>query len=216
MRTRFVAGALASALVLMCIVPRASDAQVFGQYTGAEPVGMNSRLAGAYVSFSGSEATLLGQLRLSFYPNIDFGFQGGLGRVDVARDTRTSVKLGGDLKGLVARANETNPFDVALSAAIGVETAEDFTILSVGPGIVASRHVLLANQQTLVPYVGATLLFSRLDQARTHATDVSLPLRLGAEYRLNAGLSVVGELGIAVSDAIRDDVKFTLGANFPF
>ena len=212
MRRLLVLGMLAAT----CLAPRASEAQVFGQWTGAEPVSMNSRLAGAYLSFTGSEATLLGQLRLSFYPNVDFGFQGGLGRVDVARATRTAVKLGSDIKGLVVRQNETNPFDVSLGAAIGVETAEDFTILSLGPSIVASRHVLLVNQQTLVPYVGATLLFSRLDQNHVNATDVSLPLRVGAEYRMNAGVRLVGELGIAFSDAIRDDLKFTLGANFPF
>ena len=177
---------------------------------------MNSHLAGAYLSFTGSEAALLGQLRLSFYPNVDFGFQGGLGRVDVARDTRTSVKLGGDLKGLVMRHNETNPLDLSLGAAIGIETAEDFTLLGVGPGIVASRQVVLANQQVLVPYVGVSLLFSRIDQKGVNLTDVSLPLRFGAEYRANAGVSLVGEVGVAVSDAIRDDLKFTLGANFPF
>jgi hypothetical protein len=207
---------LGAACAALCLAPRVSQAQVFGQWSSAEPVAMNTHLAGGYLSFTGSEAALLGQLRLSFYPNIDFGFQGGLGRVDVARDTRTSVKLGGDLKGLVMRHSESNPMDLSLGAAIGIETAEDFTLLGVGPSIVASRHVVLANQQVLVPYVGASLLFSRVDQNNVNVTDLSMPLRFGAEYRANAGVSVIAEMGVAVSDAIRDDLKFTLGANFPF
>jgi hypothetical protein len=36
------------------------------------------------------------------------------------------------------------------------------------------------------------------------------------EFRPTPDLRLIGEMQVAVSDAIRDDVSFTLGALFPF
>lgn len=191
-------------------------AQVFGQYSGATTLGMNTRLFGAYGSFTKSESELLAQLRLSFYPNVDFGFQGGLSRVSVMDRSRTSVKIGGDFKGLVVHRGEAAPFDLSLGAAIGVSSAEDFNLLSIGPQAVASRTFGSAGRATLTPYAGALLLFTRSDLDNSNDTDVSVPLRFGAEYAPNQDIRLILELGVAVSDRINDDLKLTLGANFPF
>lgn len=193
----------------------ASAAQVFGQFSGAPPLGVNARLFGAYGSFTKSESELLAQLRLSFYPNVDFGFQGGLSRVSVQDRSRTSVKIGGDFKALVTRGGDSGPFDLSLGAAIGISSAEDFTLLSIGPGMVVSRR-LGSGGASVSPYVGAMLLFTRSDLDNANDTDVSLPLRFGAEYAPNADLRLVLELQVAVSDQVNDDLKLTLGANFPF
>lgn len=207
------------ALVLVALAAgmlqaNASGAQVFGQFGGAPPLGVNARLFGAYGSFTESESELLAQLRLSFYPNVDFGFQGGLSRVSVMNRSRTSVKVGGDFKALVVR-GEAAPFDLSLGGAIGISSAEDFTLLSVGPGVVVSRR-LGSGGASVTPYAGAMLLFTRADLDNENDTDVSLPLRFGAEYAPNPDLRLLLELQVAASDQVNDDLKLTLGANFPF
>lgn len=211
-----------SAVVFLALVAAGSlaatgaRAQVFGQYGGATPLGVNARLLGAYGSFTKSESELLAQLRLSFYPNVDFGFQGGLSRVSVMDRSRTSVKVGGDFKGQVVKQGDAAPFDLSLGAAIGVSSAEDFNLLSLGPQVVVSRTIGASGRATVTPYAGALLLFTRSDLDNANDTDVSLPLRFGAEYAPNPDVRLVLELGVAVSDRINDDLKLTVGANFPF
>lgn len=202
--------------LMLALSAHAAEAQVFGQFGAAPPIGMNTRLAGGFVSFSKSETEGLGQLRLSFYPGVDFGFQGGLSRVSVLGHNRTSIQLGGDLKAKLAKQTETFPIDLSVGGGIGVYSADDFTVLSVGPSIVASRTLALSNGTELAPYAGLSVLFSRSDAGSTTANDTATPLRLGAEYRPNVDVRFIAELQIGVSDDIRDDLKFTLGANFPF
>lgn len=207
---------LLAAAVAGMLSANAAGAQVFGQYAGAQPIGINARLFGTYVSFTKSESELLAQLRLSFYPNVDFGFQGGLSRVSVLDRSRTAVKVGGDFKGLVARRTESMPLDLSLGAAIGVSSAEDFNLLSVGPQIVVSRTFGSSPRATFTAYAGAMLLFTRSDLDNANDNDVSAPLRFGGEYAPNADVRLVAELQVAVSDQINDDLKLTLGASFPF
>lgn len=203
------------ASLVLALAPACASAQVFGQYTGARTLDMNQRLFGTYLSFSSSEAMLIGQMRLSFYPGVDFGFQGGLSRVRASSKDRTSVNLGGDVRAQVVKHTDANPLDLSLGGAIGVRSAEDFNLLSVGPTIVASRTMPLGGAE-VTPYAGAGLMFTRSDLNNANATDLSVPLRFGAEFKLNADLRLVAELHLGVSDAIQDDVRFTVGTNFPF
>jgi hypothetical protein len=204
----------ATLLLLACARP--ATAQVFGQFTGAVPVGVDARLCGTYVSFTKNEAELLAQLRLSFYPGLDFGFHGGLAHVTAARQTRTAVELGGDLKNIVAHRSPTMPFDFSLGGAIGVSSAEDINVLSVGPTAVASRAYDFGARAQITPYLGAALLYSRSSLDNSNTTDVSLPVRFGLEYRPNAEVSLIAELQTAGSQPPNDGSKLILGANFPF
>lgn len=212
MKRVLLAGALSCAL----LSPGVSSAQVFGQFGGAEPLPLNGHLGGIYLRMSSSDLSLLGQLRLSLYPNIDFGFVGGLSRVDVGGVNRTAIKLGMDFKTQVAKHTETFPLDLSLGAALGIDNAEDFTVLSVGPLAQLSRRVALRNGQTLVPYGGVGFMFARANAGGNNATDLSVPLRLGTEYHMQPGTILIAEVQLAVSDAVNDDLVFTLGVNFPF
>ncbi len=207
---------IACAGLVLAMAAPVARAQVFGQFTSAQPIALDSRLGGGYLSFSKSESELLGHLRLSFHPGVDFGFQGGASRVSVSNVNRTSIQLGGDVKVLVARVSPTFPLDLSIGGAIGVSSADDFTVLSVGPRLVMSRPVALAGNSHLSPFAGAALLFSRSDLAAGNKTDASLPVRFGVEYAPGPDVRVVAALQVGVSDEIRDDLKFTLGANFPF
>ena len=203
---------LTAALLAGSVAP--AGAQIHGSLSEARVVPVNGRLGGTYLQFDQSSATLSGQLRLSFYPNLDFGFQGGLSRIDLGHNTRTSVRLGGDFRGQLATQGPAFPVNVSLGGAIGVESADDFTILSVGPQVVVSRS--LDPSDKWVVYGGASLLLSRFDVASSRDTDTSFPVRAGMEFRPNPSLRVLVEGQLAVSDAVRDDASFTLGVLFPF
>ena len=207
---------LLAAVAAGMLATQAASAQVFGQLGGARPLDMNSRLFGAYAGFSKSESELFAQLRLSFYPGVDFGFQGGLSRVSVNDHSRTTVKLGGDFKAAVLRASESSPIDLSLGAALGVSSAEDFNLLGVGPEIVASRTWATGTGSNLTAYSGLVLLFTRSDLGTSNNNDVSVPIRFGLSFEPNQDLRLLAEVTVAASDQINDDLKLTLGANFPF
>lgn len=189
-------------------------AQINGAFTTARVIPVNSRLGAAYLQFDKSSATLMGQLRLSFYQNLDFGFQGGLSRLDLEDNTRTSVRLATDFRGQMTTQGTSFPVDIALGGTIGVETADELTILSVGPTVGVSRSLDLAGR--VIGYGGASLLFSRIEIAQESNTDTSFPIRFGIEYDPNPWVRMLTEVQLAVSDEIRDDVAFTFGVLFPF
>lgn len=189
-------------------------AQVHGTLTEARVLPVNGRLGGAYLQFDPHSATLMGQLRLSFYPNLDFGFLGGLSRIDVNNNTRTSVRLGGDFRGQIVTQGESFPLNVSLGGGLGLESADNFTILSVGPQVSVSRTLDYSNRW--LGYAGASLLLSRVDLGSGNDTDTSFPMRFGIEYIPNPDLRMLTELQLAVSDEIRDDFAITVGVLFPF
>lgn len=201
-------------VALLAAASAPAHAQVHGAFTEARVVPVNSRLGAAYLQFDKSSASLMGQLRLSFYPNIDFGFSGGLSRINTNNNSRTSVRLGGDFRGQVAAQGANFPVNVSLGGALGVETADDFTILSVGPLVQVSRTLDAAERW--VGYGGGTLLLSRYDDGQDRHTDTSFPVRGGIEFRPNPDMRVLGEVQVALSDEVRDDFAFTLGVLFPF
>jgi len=207
---RFFPIVAAAALAAAC----PAFAQVHGAFSEARVVPVNGRLGGAYLQFDQHSASLMGQLRLSFYPSLDFGFFGGLSRIDVANNTRTSVRLGGDFRGQIATQGETFPLNISLGGGLGLESADNFTILSVGPQVSLSRALDFSGKW--LGYAGASLLLSRVDVGTGNDTDTSFPVRFGMEFRPNPDLRLLAEAQLAVSDEIRDDLAITAGVLFPF
>ena len=208
---RLLAPALA--LALACAASPAM-AQVYGMLNDAKVLPVNGHLGGGYLQFDKSSATLMGQLRLSLYPNFDFGFVGGLSRLDIENDTKSSVRLGTDFRGQIANQGANFPVSITLGAAIALEQADGFSLLSVGPTAAASRVLDQANQWTAT--FGASLLLSRSEISGKRNTDTSMPLRLALQYAPNTDIRILSEAQLGVSDEIRDDFSFTLGVLFPF
>jgi hypothetical protein len=206
---------LALAVAGLATAP-AAQAQVFGQYAPAEILPMNGRMAGAYVDFSENVVGALGQLRLSFYPNVDFGFQGGLTRLDLGSTTKTTLRLGGDVRFGVMKVAAGHPVDVAVGAGLGVETGDNYSVLRLGPSAVASRSFAFSGTSSVAPYAGAMLCFSSVDIADRNETDFSLPLRLGAELRAIPGVRLTAELQLRIGDDFNDHTAFSGGVNLPF
>ena len=207
--------AVGAALLLMACA-RPAQAQVYGQFTGAVPVAVDHRLFGLYGGFSNHQSDLLGQLRMSFYPGVDFGFLGGISHLNAAGHTRTVIHLGGDLKAQVARRTDTFPVDIALGGTLGLGSADNFNLLSVGPLAVASQTHTLRGGAELVPYGGLALLFTRSDISGVSSTDAALHLRLGLEARPNPDVRFVLEVQEPMSDPVDRHAKLVVGANFPF
>jgi hypothetical protein len=208
---------LAATCIVLGLSASSAYAQTFGALTPAEPVPVNGHTLGAYLDASDHTLGLLAQLRLSFYPNVDFGFQGGLARVDAGGGTdQTNVRLGGDLRFLAARQGETFPLDLSIGGALGMQHTSDFTILSLGPTAVASR-AMEAGSMSIVPYVGVALFFNSANlESGESKNDVSVPLRFGSEFRVSQELRIMAELQLLLEDEFNDDVVFVTGVNLPF
>ncbi len=210
MRTPWMWGAALA--VLLCSENVA--AQTFGQLGPAPPLAPNARLFGAYLTAGSDALGMVAQLRLSFMPGVDFGFQGGLNRVDVAGGDHTTVRMGADVKFAVTEAQASMPLDLAAGGSIGVQTGDRFTVLSLGPNLVASHRFPLGGEGTVSPYVGLLLRFSTLDVAGTSDTDFDPALRLGADLRIDPDLGFIGE--VQFNDDSGDDVGFLTGLNISF
>jgi hypothetical protein len=202
-------------LLLAGLAP-AARAQVFGQFTPAEILPVNSRLGGAYLNVSQDVVGALGQLRLSFYPNVDFGFQGGLSRLDLGSTTRTSVRLAADVRFGAMKAGEGVPVDVAVGGGLGVETSDHYSVFRIGPSAVASHSFPFSSKSSVVPYAGAMLCFTSENIGDNSATDFSLPVRLGAELRAIPGVHLTAEFQLRAGRDPENHTGFAVGANFPF
>jgi hypothetical protein len=189
---------------------------VFGQYTPAEILPVNARLGGAYVNFSRDVVGALGQLRLSFYPNVDFGFQGGLARLDLGTTTKTSLRLGADVRFGVAKAAAGRPVDIAVGAGLGVETSDKYSVFKIGPSVVASHTFPFSSSSSVAPYAGTMLCFTSWDVDPKTGTDFSVPVRLGADLRAIPGVRITTEFQLRLGDAFDDRTAFSAGINFPF
>jgi hypothetical protein len=192
-------------------------AQVYGQFTGAATLPVNGHQFGGYINASQSVLGGLAQLRLSFYPDVDFGFQGGLTRFDrgAAGSDLTTLRLGTDVRWQVKHQGAGSPVDATLGAALGVETGDDFKVVTLGPTFVVSRPVG-GEGGALTPYAGLGLLFVSHDAFGIRDNDLSVPLRLGLDARVAPDFRIVAEMQFFISDRYNDDIGFATGVNLPF
>jgi hypothetical protein len=198
---------------LLLLAPRPSRAQIHGQFMGAETVPMSGHLFGAYIQASEDFLGLLAQLRLSFYPDVDFGFQGGLTRIKVGSADFTTVRVGGDIRYQMIKGQR---LDMAVGGALAIETGDDISVLTLGPSVVLSRTFPIGTGAGVIPYGGVGLFFSNADVLGTESTDFSVPFRFGAEFRFSQEIRLTGELQLRASDSVNDDIAFVTGVNLPF
>jgi opacity protein-like surface antigen len=202
------------AAALLVAVP--ATAQVFGQLQSAEVLALNGHQAGFYLNAGDNTLGGLAQLRMSLYPGFDFGFQGGLQRVSWKSVDRTTLRLGGDLRASVAHSGEGFPFDVAVGGGLGVETSDNYHVLTLMPSGVVSHSYGVGQNGSISPYLGLGISFANVDAGTTRQTFLSLPLRLGADFRVMPGMSLAAELQIPIGDGFNDSFGVMTGVNLPF
>ena len=208
--------ALLAALAAVALGASPSQAQTYGQYGGAAPIPSGSHLTGVYLNASDNLFGVLGQLRLSFYPGVDFGFQGGLARASFGSTNRTTLRLGTDLKARVRQAGQTGPLDMAMGAHLGVETGDGYDILRLGPTFSVSAPVPFGQNSLFVPYASLGISFNRLDTQFGQTSDFGYPLRFGGELKFAPQISFLAEMQINIHDDINDSVEAAAGVNLPF
>lgn len=206
---------VAALAALGILFPVLAHAQSPGPFTRAEILPVDGRAAGVYLNASESLTGLMSQLRLSFYPGIDFGFQGGFSRVEFVGGDRTLLQVGADIRFGVLKASQGAPIDFALGGGFGIDVGDDTNLLSLGPMAFASR-TFPAGAGSISPYAVTGISFSTASIGSEDRTDVHVPINLGVEYRPNAVFAVAAELQLRLENRFRDDVGLGAGVTFPF
>jgi hypothetical protein len=204
------------AILAVIVLARPAEAQIFGQLTGAEPIPTDARLFGVYLQTSENQVGLLSQLRLSFYPNIDFGFQGGLTRVDYTGGDRSLAQLGTDVRFGLGQQSQGRMLSSSIDGAIALESGDDYHTLTLGVIGAVSHKFPLGESSAATPYAGLGVGFQSTEIADNDNSDMYVPLRLGALFKIGAVLDAVTELQFRLSDDVNDDFALLFGANFPF
>ena len=205
----WVAGAL-----LVCAGP--AQSQSLGQFGGAAPLPMNGHSLGTFVNASAHEVGFITQLRLSFYPDIDFGFQGGLKRLDYTDADGNALSLGADFKVAAMRVRSGFPVDLSFGAGLGVDTGDNLSVLTIGPNVIASRGYAAGSSGMIEPYASLGLAYESHNTTLQDDTGIQWPFRLGAEYRFSPDLRFVMELKQAWGTHYGDQSTFLLGTTFGF
>ena len=202
-------------MTLFLLAASAAHAQLPSTYTGAAILPVDNHVFGAYVPISTNAVGALAQLRLSFLTGVDFGFQGGLSRLDRSAGSKTVIRLGTDVKFAVAHASEGRPLDMAIGGGLGVFAGDHYNILTVGPTFVLSR-TWQSGSGSFTPYAGTGLAISTIDVGNFSDNDFAIPFRFGAEVGITPNARLVGEFTVKAGSSFGDDTEFVLGANLPF
>ena len=206
--------AVVLAVALLAAGP--ASAQVFGQLTGAEVLPLQGHQAGFYLGAGDNVLGGLAQLRMSLYPGIDFGFQGGLARVTWGGSDRTTLRLGGDLRTAITHSGEGFPFDIAAGGALAVETSDNYHVLTLMPTGVVSRSFGVGQNGGISPYLGLGISFANVDVGTIRQTFLSLPARLGAEFHVMPGMRLAAEMQIPIGNSFNESFGLMTGINLPF
>ena len=205
-----------SAWIAGAFVACTAHAQSLGQFGGAGTLPLMGHAFGTYVDVGSHVVGFVSTLRLCFYPGVDFGFQGGLKRLDHLGSDRTAVRLGTDFKVEAVRASAAVPVDVAFGGGLGVETGDDLSVLTLGPTVVASRAFPAGVTGAIEPYAALGVSYASIDAPGKDDTGLQLPIRLGVELRLAPDLRFVLELQQKLGSFYGDRGTFAVGTTFPF
>jgi hypothetical protein len=198
----------------LIVLPSVACAQVFGQWTTARILPVNGHSFGAQLELSEHVAALMGNLRLSFYPNVDFGFQGGFTRTQVEGSDIGTARLAADLKAGALRTSDGAPLDLAFGAFVGLESGDRLGRLVIGPSLVASRGLSVNGEERFIPYAGVQAKYTQFSFHESQRNDFSMPIRLGCQFPVVQGFRAIGEVQFRVGDEIDDHLAFGFGVDF--
>lgn len=198
----------------LTLVPVAAQAQVFGQWTSARTLDVSAHSFGAQLELSRHVVGLLADLRLSLYPDVDFGFQGGFSRVQIEGSNIATARMGADFRFRAMRASETVPLDMAVGAFIGLESGDRLSRLVVGPSVVASRGITIRGKERMIPYLGLQARYTQFEYHDVQRDDFSLPIRIGSQFPIVQGFRASGEVQLRLGDDVDDHTAYGVGVEF--
>lgn len=183
-----------AALIAGVLVAIASSvrAQVFYSFPGARPVTDTSPSLGLVAGFGDNVVRLGGFGRFNLSSSADLGLEVMYDNVDsdgTGGDDVGFFGFGGDGKFLLTSADEGNSLDIAVQAGVGALTRDDYTLIHVPLGGIASRDFLTNDGRRITPYGGAYLIFDYLkidvpEPADDSDTDLDVEIRVGASAEI--------------------------------
>ena len=192
---------LVIALASLCLFAAPASAQVFGQLHPAHPIRDHSNLWGAYLVLGDrvDDVGLLGQVRFSSGPNLDWGLQFGF--ADGPGDG--AVLIGGDIRPSLRRADDEFPLDLAFDGGLGLTIGDNFTLLELQPAILYGHRFPLDSGGALSPYGSIGIDFQNFDfdgdgpgNRGSSNTETDVVARFGVEWEATHSFSVIGEFGL--------------------
>jgi hypothetical protein len=198
----------------LALLPAAAEAQVFGQWRPAPALPINAHSFGAQLELSRHTVGGLMDLRLSLYPDVDFGFQGGFSRVQIEGSDIGTARLGADFKWHTMKTSSGAPLDLAFGGFIGLESGDRLGRLVVGPLAVASRGVTMQGQERMIPYFGVQARYTQFQYQDDARNDFSVPIRLGCVFPIVQGFRVGAEAEFRLGNDIDDHQAFGVSVDF--
>ena len=193
MTTRVQRIGAVAAIMLFALVSGAS-AQVFYSYPGARPVTDTSPSLGLVAGFGENTVRLGGFGRFNLSSVADLGLEVMYDNVDndgVGGDDTGFFGAGLDGKYLLMSAGEGTSLDVAAQLGAGIMTREDYLLVHVPFGAIASHDFIMNDGRRITPYGGVYLLFDYVDidlpeqaQGDESETDFEVELRIGASAEI--------------------------------
>jgi hypothetical protein len=186
--------ALAGAVLCFALVPCA-HAQVFYSYPGARPVTDTSPSLGLVSGFGDNVVRLGGFGRFNLTSVADLGLEVMFENVEIEDTTDDTGYWGAaaDGKYLLISADEGNTLDVAAQVGAGIMTRDDYLLVHVPFGAVASHDFVMNDGRRIVPYGGVYFLFDYLDvnapagsppDYDESSTDFDVEMRIGASAEI--------------------------------
>ena len=106
--------------------------------------------------------------------------------------------------------------DRCAGGALGVETGDGISILTLGPSVVVSKTFPMGTGGGITPYGSAGIFFSNEDIGDDQDSDFAVPFRFGSEFKLSPEIKLVGEIQLRAGNETNDDFSFVTGVNLPF
>ncbi len=192
---------LAIVLASLCVFAAPAGAQVFGQLHPAHPIRNNDNLWGAYLLLGDrvGDVGVLGQVRFSSSPKLDWGLQFGF----ADGDGGDAIMLGGDIRPSLKAADEEFPIDLAFDGAVGLTIGDNATLLELQPALLYSHRFPLDSGGAISPYGSLGIDFQHLSvdfdgpgNDDFDDTDTDFIARFGMEWEATRTFSVIGEFGV--------------------
>ena len=137
-------------------------------------------------------------------------------RIHPAAFVDPKAQLGTDVRFGLGQQSQGRMLSSSIDGAIALESGDDYHTLTLGVIGAVSHKFPLGESSAATPYAGLGVGFQSTEIADNDNSDMYVPLRLGALFKIGAVLDAVTELQFRLSDDVNDDFALLFGANFPF
>jgi hypothetical protein len=206
------------ALIVIALVlgfAGSARAQVFYSYPGARPVVDTSVSLGLVAGFGDNLVRLEGFGRFNLTSSADLGLEAVWDNVDPegpGGDDTNLLGAGADGKLLLVAADDDSPLDIAAQLGAGFLTDDDYFLLHIPFGAIASHDFVMNDGRRIVPYGGVYFLFDYASFDAPPGSDDS-ETDFDVEMRVGASAEIVRRGSLFAALHAGQETMFFLGFN---